>query len=179
GGQDIWILKLRGDGNIEWQKTYGGSSSDYVFSVQQTKDEGYIVGAVTESFSLCGYNIWVLKLRANGDIEWERTYGGGKLLYASNIQETRDGGYVVAGTTYSFDPYNNIVMWILKLKPDGTIDGNCGNIIKTTKAVVKDTKVFPSGAALMPKSLSIDVVQDISVNSLDLDFIIREQCLKN
>jgi len=71
GYYDFWILKLNSAGNIEWQKTYGGSDYDKAYSIQQTNDGGYIVLGNTESFGARGQDIWVLKLSSEGDIEWQ------------------------------------------------------------------------------------------------------------
>jgi hypothetical protein len=77
----------------------------------------------------------VLKLDQNGNIQWQKTYGGRIGDFASFIQQTSDGGYIVAGTTYSFGAGRYI--WVLKLDANGDI-GDC-NIIGTSNATVKDT----------------------------------------
>jgi len=61
-------LKLDSSGNVQWQRTYGGSSWDYAHSVQQTDDGGYIVAGGTLSFGAGGWDLWVLKLRSDGGI---------------------------------------------------------------------------------------------------------------
>ena len=76
GGEDFWVLKLAGDGTIQWQKTYGGASSDEALSIQQTADGGYVVAGFTNSFGAEEGDFWVLKLRGNGTIQWQKTYGG-------------------------------------------------------------------------------------------------------
>jgi len=120
GGADIWVLKLSSAGDIEWQKTYGGSRSDSASSIQQTNDGGYIVAGKTESFG-AGYNdIWVLKLSSAGDIDWQKTRGGTSYDEALSIQQTSDGGYIVAGSTDSFGAGSSDV-WILKLTSSGDI----------------------------------------------------------
>ena len=101
GAIDIWFLKLSSDGEIEWQKTYGGNKSDSVSSIQQTGDGGYIVVGDTSSFSDEGSDPWILKLSSGGEIEWQKTYGGDKSYSVSSIQQTSEGGYVVAGSAFS------------------------------------------------------------------------------
>jgi uncharacterized delta-60 repeat protein len=119
---DIWILKLSSDGEIEWQKTYGGDKSDSVSFIQQTSDGGYIIAGNTSSFNT-GYDddIWILKLSSDGDIEWQKTYGGDKSDSISFIQQTSDGGYIVAGSTDSFGAGESDI-WFLKLSSDGDIE---------------------------------------------------------
>jgi uncharacterized delta-60 repeat protein/uncharacterized repeat protein (TIGR02543 family) len=121
GGFDIWVLKLSSTGTIDWQRTYGGSSSDYALSIQQTNDGGYIVAGYTSSFGAGGNDAWVLKLSSTGTIDWQRTYGGSYHDRAYSIQQTKDGGYIVAGGTNSFGAGDED-SWVLKLSSTGTID---------------------------------------------------------
>ena len=116
----IWILKLDPNGNIIWEKTYGGSGEDYGESIQQTSDGGYIVAGHTDSFGAGDYDLWVLKLDSGGNITWQKTYGGPNREAALSIRETSDGGYVVAGGTDYFIPGTGDV-WVLKLDSSGNI----------------------------------------------------------
>ncbi|PKL84744.1 MAG: hypothetical protein CVV22_11185 [Ignavibacteriae bacterium HGW-Ignavibacteriae-1] len=133
GDHDIWILKLRFDGSIEWQKTYGGSEGDFTNYIQQTRDDGYIVAGTTWSIdgdltdTKGNGNIWIFKLNRDGDIEWQKKYGGSSGDDAKSIQETRDGGYIVSGDTFSND--GDITenkglfdIWVFKLSIDGNIE---------------------------------------------------------
>jgi len=131
GGFDIWVLKLSSTGTIDWQKTYGGSRNDYVLSIQQTNDGGYIVVGYTSSFGAGIEDSWILKLSSTGTIDWQRSYGENKYDRAYVIQQTNDGGYIVAGYNSSFVAGNSD-FWVLKLssvsgnKKD-TKDGNGGS----------------------------------------------------
>jgi uncharacterized delta-60 repeat protein len=119
GLDDFWVLKLDGNGAISWQKTYGGTGDDLAYSIRQTSDGGYIVAGETAS-SGAGYSdFWVLKLDSDGAISWQKTYGGTGDDVPHSIQQTTDGGYVVAGT-YSFD-IGRYEFWLLKLSSDGTV----------------------------------------------------------
>src|SRR3989338_435264 len=125
GRPDIWVLKLRHYGTVEWQKTYGGTDQDEAHSIQQTRDGGYIVAGSTWSFGAGGEDIWVLKLRPDGTVEWQKTYGGGNWDGAYSVHETNDGGYVVAGRrTMSLGAGGEKIpdIWVLKLRPNGTVD---------------------------------------------------------
>jgi uncharacterized delta-60 repeat protein len=123
GLADIWILKLTSSGDIDWQLTYGGSAwADVARFIQQTSDGGYIVAGRTYSFGAGGSDIWVLKLSSTGTIEWQKTYGGNDDDEAYSIQQTSDGGYIVAGETWSFIAGYEGVIWVLKLSSTGTIE---------------------------------------------------------
>jgi len=102
GLKDVYILKLNSKGEVEWQKTFGGEKDDGANSIQQTKDGGYIIAGWTKS-SGSGYeDFYILKLNSKGEVEWQKTFGGEKDDGANSIQQTKDGGYIVAGRTGSF-----------------------------------------------------------------------------
>ncbi|RLE78827.1 MAG: hypothetical protein DRJ51_08890, partial [Thermoprotei archaeon] len=101
-----------------WAKTYGGSRDDAACSVQETIDGGYIVAGGTYSFGAGDVDVWVLKLDENGGIEWQKTYGGSGYDIAWSVQQTSDGGYIVAGGTGSFGEG----VWVLKLDRSGKIE---------------------------------------------------------
>jgi uncharacterized delta-60 repeat protein len=120
GLDDFWVLKLDSSGHIQWQKTYGGEDDDEAYSIQQTSDGGYIVAGRTKSFGAGGMDFWVLKLDASGDVVWQKTYGGKEWDEASSIQQTSDGGYIVAGRTRSFGAGLDD-FWVLKLNASGDV----------------------------------------------------------
>ncbi len=119
-GADFWVLKLNGDGNIQWQKTYGGTADDQAKAIRQTSDGGYVVTGWTASFGAGNWDIWVLKLDGGGGIAWQKTFGGKKWDGAYSVRQTSDGGYVVAGDTKSFGEGDSD-LWILKLNGNGAI----------------------------------------------------------
>ena len=111
---------------IQWQKTIGDNDSSIINSIQQTNDGGYILAGY-KAISLNNYDYWIVKLNSNADIEWEKTYGGSNTDEAKSIQQTTDGGYIVAGSTFSNngDITNNngyTDAWILKLTTNGAIE---------------------------------------------------------
>jgi uncharacterized delta-60 repeat protein len=117
---DLLVLKLRADGTVEWRKSYGGSRWDSASSIQQTSDGGYVAAGFTSSFGVETRNCWVLKLSSDGTVEWQKTYGGYGWDGANSIQQTGDGGYIVAGVTGSFG--EALAFWVLKLGSDGTVE---------------------------------------------------------
>jgi uncharacterized delta-60 repeat protein len=120
GGRDAWILKLNSDGEVDWQKAYGGPSDDYALSIQQTLDGGYIVAGMTLSYGAGEVDGWVFKLNSSGDIIWQKTYGGTGDDRSHSIQQTSDGGYIVAGRTTSSGA-GNADAWVFKLSSSGDV----------------------------------------------------------
>ncbi|ACI19141.1 ligand-binding sensor domain-containing protein [Dictyoglomus thermophilum] len=114
GEEDVYIIKLDSNGNKMWEKTFGGKSDDVANSIQQTSDGGYIVAGYTPSFGAGGEDIYIIKLDRNGNKMWEKTFGGSGNDYANSIQQTSDGGYIVAGGTTSFGA-GGIDVYIIKL----------------------------------------------------------------
>jgi hypothetical protein len=132
GAVDVWFLKLNPDGSVDWQRRYGGLSfeSDWAnetrrITVQETSDSGYIFITDTSSFGAGWTDIWVVKVNSDGDIEWQKTYGGQEsewlLRSGPHIQQTPDGGYIFTCYTLSFG-VNYSAIWVVKLNPDGSID---------------------------------------------------------
>jgi hypothetical protein len=99
---DIFLIKTDANGNIIWAKTYGGTDRDWAYSVQQTSDSGYIVAGTTLSFGAGWHDFLLIKTDANGNLQWAKTYGGTYYEFASSVQQTSDGGYIVAGWTNTF-----------------------------------------------------------------------------
>ncbi|MBI5740237.1 MAG: choice-of-anchor D domain-containing protein [Nitrospirae bacterium] len=120
GDFDAWILKLDASGNVQWQKTFGGYRNDYSKYVLQTSDGGYVVAGWTASFGRGDFDFWVFKLNSAGTIEWEKTYGHTGTDQARHIQQTSDGGYIVAGWSNSFGAGDYDVL-TLKLDASGNI----------------------------------------------------------
>jgi uncharacterized UPF0146 family protein len=118
GSYDVYVLKLDTSGKEVWSKTFGGSSDDLAWSIQQTNDGGYIVAGYTKSFGAGSEDVYILKLDANGNKLWEKTFGGSYDERAYCIQQTRDGGYIVAGYTSSFG-VGNYDVYIIKMDANG------------------------------------------------------------
>jgi hypothetical protein len=102
GRNDFYLLKTDSAGNLSWSKTYGGNGDDEGYSIQQTKDQGFILCGYTKSFGAGGYDVYLVKINASGDTLWTKAYGGPKDDFGNSVRQTADGGYIIAGYTLSY-----------------------------------------------------------------------------
>jgi gliding motility-associated-like protein len=134
GNADYWIVKLDAIGAVVWQKSLGGSSGEYAYDIIQTSDGGYIVagwtgsndGDVSGNHGWVDY--WVVKLSSVGTIQWQKCYGGTSSDQGRSIQQTTDGGYIVAGFSYSNDGDvsgnhypDQADYWVIKIDNNGSL----------------------------------------------------------
>jgi hypothetical protein len=107
---DVYLIKTDASGDTLWTRTYGGTNSDYGYSVQQTQDGGYVVAGSTSSFGAGNGDVYLIKTNASGDTLWTRTYGGTDYDNGYSARQTSDGGYIVAGATNSFGNGNQVYL---------------------------------------------------------------------
>jgi hypothetical protein len=132
GATDVWLVKLDGNGTLQWQKALGGSDSDNGRSLVQTDDGGFVIAASTSSLDgdvtgLHGESdYWIVRTDAVGTIVWEHTFGGTDDDYPRSIEPTTDDGYLVAGYSRStdFDVIGNdggADFWLLEVDSNGDL----------------------------------------------------------
>jgi hypothetical protein len=102
GRDDVYLVKTNSIGDTLWTRTFGGTNWDEAWSVKQTSDGGYIVAGITWSFGAGNRDFYLIKINSFGDAIWTRTYGGTGDDFAFSMDQTSDGGYIIAGCTSSF-----------------------------------------------------------------------------
>jgi hypothetical protein len=128
-GDDFWLVKIDAYGNVEWSHTYGRGRSDRARALVATADGGYAIAGETISIGygdMPHWDFWLVKTDANGDVEWNRTYGKGAGENANALVETSDGGYALAGDTSILNPEIGIVsdFWLVKTDAYGNMEWN-------------------------------------------------------
>jgi len=116
GGIDVYLIKTDGSGTEQWTKTFGGTSNDYGYSVQQTTDGGYIITGTANSISNIDADVYLIKTDDSGIEQWTKTFGGTSNDYGYSVQQTTDGGYIITGTANSI---SNIDADVYLIKTDG------------------------------------------------------------
>ena len=121
GSEYLWLLKTDSNGNKLWDRTFGGfvsSSGDGAWSVNESKDGGYIITGYTRSFGAGAKDLWLVKTDSQGKKLWDRTFGGSKDDVGMSVVQTRDGGYVVTGRTASYGSGKDDI-WLIKTDSSG------------------------------------------------------------
>jgi len=134
GSADFWVVRTDANGDKLWDQTFGGSADDFPAALAMTADGGVIIGGrsfsgvsgnkTSTNYGACDF--WVIRLDADGNKLWEATYGGSRTDGIESLQQTRDGGFILGGWSYSpvggnktdpplglFDDY-----WVVKLGPE-------------------------------------------------------------
>ncbi len=134
GSFDTWVVKLDPKGNILWDKTFGGSGTEYEGILVPTNDGGVLLGTTSGSgisgnktvASQGSNDFWAIKLDANGGIDWQKGYGGSAYEELNDIQATSDGGYIFSGSSNSGisgdrteASYGSTDYWIIKVDANG------------------------------------------------------------
>jgi len=134
GVYDYWIVKTDSLGNKEWDRDFGGANGDQLYTIVQTSDSGYLIGGISAS-NISGdktepsngnYDFWILKLDANGVIQWDKDFGGTGSDQLAVIVPVSDGGFLLSGNSssgFSGDKTDSnrglLDFWILKIDIQG------------------------------------------------------------
>lgn len=146
---DVWVFKVDVSGEVIWEKTFGGAEEDFAISISETDDAGYILACNSATFDespntpLDNFNTWVIKLTIDGDLYWEKRFGGSGDDFCNRIVQTEDRGYIAVGFSHSADgdfgsdlTFRNL--WVMKLLPVRLTD--------TKSEVNSNILVFPNPA---------------------------------
>ncbi len=133
GSYDFWLVKVDGNGNLVWEKSYGGSGIEVSYDIEKTTDNAYVVVGHTFSTdkdisaSHGESDVWLIKIDEEGELLWERTYGGAGFDSGNSVKQAADGGYLIAGNSRSSDQdltenFGENDMWVLKTDSGGELE---------------------------------------------------------
>lgn len=115
---DIIAVKINAQGGVVWEKRYGGTSNEEAADVIRTP-EGFAILGSTESAGKGSWDVWLASIDKQGKLLWEKTYGGGDVDMGNGLIQTKDGGYAIAGHTYSFSQGSSDI-WAVRTDAKGT-----------------------------------------------------------
>ncbi len=120
GNYDMLLLKLDALGNMQWSKVYGGGAADFGLQAIETADGGYILSGFLSGLGFGATDIALIKTDANGNTQWMKVYGGAGGEWGNYVEQTNDGGYIVAGYTTSFGA-GGFDIYLLKIDSGGSL----------------------------------------------------------
>jgi hypothetical protein len=112
GDFDVLLIKLDGNSNFQWARTYGGSGNDQSLQLVQTSDSGFAIAGKTTSYGSGDFDALLVKADKNGNLQWLKTYGGPQEERLLNIRETSDHGFILSGSTLSLGQGNWDMLFI-------------------------------------------------------------------
>lgn len=173
GSNDFWFLRLDTGRNILWQKTFGGSGDDQLFTTLQTPDGGYLLGGNSSSgisgerteASQGSFDYWILKLNSSGNIQWQKAFGGSGSDNLRIMRRTSDGGYILGGystSSISGDKTENSRggstygdFWIIKL-------GRCDTTVQVTDSFCRGGNYRrPRGGVVSAPGIYYDTLSNV------------------
>jgi hypothetical protein len=144
---------------VTWVELYGGALDDKAAAIVQTGDGGYAIAGTTYSFGVGSADFWLIKLDASGNVEWNQTYGGLKSDVAVAMVQTSDGGYALAGETYSSGAGESD-FWLVKVDSSGKLQWNKTYGEQTTDKATSVIQTSDGGYALVGYSIENGTSKD-------------------
>ena len=132
GSYDFWVVRIDGNGTIVWERSFGGSETDEAYAISKSGDGNFlIIGDTSSSDKDVSNNngaadLWVIKMSPNGELLWEKTYGGSNFDVGRSIRSTPDGNFIISGSSRSLDGDINSNngqndAWVLKIDSNGNL----------------------------------------------------------
>ena len=174
---NVLLIKTDSNGVQEWDRSYGEGGSDVAYSVQQTIDGGFILGGQTRSYSdTYQGDVLLIKTDSNGDDEWIRTFGSTSADIAFSVQQTANGGYIVAGQTYQGNRGRDA--WLIRTDVNGNEEWSqsLGGLLRDEAYCVRQTSDGGYILAGYTQSFGVQTLAAmiIKIAAVQTDIIITE-----
>lgn len=132
GTYDFWVIKIDSSGKLIWEKNFGGKEIDEARGIVKSDDGSYIIVGDTRSSDgnitnqKGGADVWVIKMNDNGDLIWQKSFGGSNFDVARSISKTKDNEFLIAGSSRSSDSdveknEGQNDLWVLKIDNNGQL----------------------------------------------------------
>src|ERR1035437_416204 len=150
--EDVSVYERDKEGNYKWNRRFGGDKYDRGYSISALKEGGYIISGLSCSLGKGMDDAYMIKLDEKGNSIWAKTYGGEDHDRAYAAEETNDKGFIMAGSTMSYNNKGNFEMCVVKTDADGNTQwvktyGGAGDYAAYSVAVAKDGGYVVAGAA--------------------------------
>ncbi|MDD5528727.1 MAG: T9SS type A sorting domain-containing protein [bacterium] len=191
GDNDVYLIRTNSSGDTLWTRTFGGTKDDDIgYSVQQTFDSGFVIVGEIGYFVTGDWDVYLIRTNSSGDTLWTKTFGGIGNDYGITVQQTKDGGFIITGTTKSFgadsgDGYliktssSGDTLWT---KTFGGTDNDYGSAVQQTEdggfIITGGTESFGAGkwdAYLIRTDSSGDTLWTKTFGGTDNDYGIEVQ----
>ena len=147
---ELWLLKINSAGDIEWQRAIGGSGADVIQSILPTQDGGSILAGVTRASGPEDIlRAWLIKLRPDSSIEWQKAYGRDGRNEIRSVGQTPDLGYIMAGCRVPTTP-DPLDLLIIKAPATGEVGAAGSGFTINTSATIKETDAIPADTFVIP-----------------------------
>ena len=131
GVGEFWGIKLNASGNTQWRRYFGGTNNDRSYDAHETADGGFLMTGTSESVDFDktdpkgSYDYWAVRLTADGDLVWTKSFGGDEIDNSYASIKTNDGNYIMVGDSRSSDqdvtsPRGNADAWMVKFDDNGS-----------------------------------------------------------
>lgn len=172
GDTDGIVIKTDNEGNIEWQKVLGGQTYDYLYSIKQSADGGYISIGKTNSFGACNYDILIVKFNSSGDIINQKVYGGVGDDDAYSILELSNGEYIISGisNSYGLGGYDFLI-----LKTNNLLEIESCNIFADVNLSIFAIDLSPQNSSLIATQTN-GITNAINIASENTNTVINSIC---
>lgn len=160
GLNDVWVVKLSSYGSIQWQKTYGGSNADTGNEIIQTVDGGFLIGSSSRSsdgdlsINYGDLDLWIFKIDAYGNIQWQKTYGSTSAEFLYSIDKTSDNGFIIAGEVSNLDILVLKLDWVGNLVWQKTLGGSGYDFHPTIKQTSDGGYILSAGTESVDGNVS-------------------------
>ncbi len=173
GGRDLYLVKTNSSGNESWHKLIGGTRDEIAYAVQQTTDGGYVLAGWTSSPGANGFDAYLVKTDSSGNLAWQRMFGLGGSDSAYAVQQTPDGGYVLAGSTLPAGA-DDFELYLVKTDSSGNLQwqrtfGGAGNDRATSVRRTSDGGYILAGTVDPPDAspVAFELVKTDSSGNLE------------